>query len=813
MQQQAGEYSNLQFSSTQSIDSAKMESQHILGHLGGPEPEGLDSSTTHALEEFMILVQNVPRGATDMELRETFSSFGSVLWVKFVSPECALVRFQKKESVINAMSTAGNAFWKGMVLEYCNRPPGVGFLPSASPQSGLGDRRPGGAGAELLTEAIKAETVGGMEATDEHELDDFKLRSSLDTSSEVAELVRCNPAWNPSPADDLYCEPLESDTGSISGGGDNDAAALELSPDVMSARASAESRVLLERASAASSAAQPTLGGPESAVWQSTSSGINLAANLTAAMQGSHKSIATTARQDLARMAVLSNLAQSKTVAGSPWSSQPQPTPAPSQPAQMSGMYSYQSSPPRTSGTVSPEPHLPEGIAQVPSHLKLRTGTLPTSPGSASAPRTSISSEMEEPDTVIDWQNVNLQGLSDEQKSVLRRYLSAQQTGAGPSAPIPAVAPQLPSGAMSPQSHGLAASPTQHLLSGQVGMRPKSVAQPPFNQPVHKSGLEPRMSALPTSVSLQSPPLLASSSSAPVPRTSSPHPSTDDVRGGLSSAMNAGQFGGNNANMSAVIGSLASAAGERGIDQATLLQLLQNSKLVEAMSSRGGPGSQAIPQRASPGSGPMATDAVRKAAAAVKAGAPPNAEWVQQAMQQANSQNLSSVPSVQQLLSSHLLQEFTSSRTVLVELMLSAYAFLNSDSMREFYDKLTPVAVLYDEMHELPVVQKRKKCQEMALIRMQLVKDQAFIKILQAVCALRHHLYSLSRKVLVMNQGPDGIPIDLLLGSMSSELYHLLKNMLPQEVSDFFGNNLPHPKLAVLVFAEFTTVDPMPTGL
>lgn len=48
------------------------------------------------------------------------------------------------------------------------------------------------------------------------------------------------------------------------------------------------------------------------------------------------------------------------------------------------------------------------------------------------------------------------------------------------------------------------------------------------------------------------------------------------------------------------------------------------------------------------------------------------------------------------------------------------------------------------------------------------------------MCALRHHLHSLSRKVLVMNQGPDGIPIDLLLGSMSSELYHLMKAMLPQ---------------------------------
>ena len=97
----------------------------------------------------------------------------------------------------------------------------------------------------------------------------------------------------------------------------------------------------------------------------------------------------------------------------------------------------------------------------------------------------------------------------------------------------------------------------------------------------------------------------------------------------------------------------------------------------------------------------------------------------------------------------------------------------------------------------------------MAVLRSQLLGDTCFVQMLQAVCSLRHHLHSLSQKVLVVNQGPDGVPIDLLLGSMSSELYHLLKNVLPQEVSDFFGNSLPHPKLAVLVFAEFTSVDPV----
>ena len=61
-------------------------------------------------------------------------------------------------------------------------------------------------------------------------------------------------------------------------------------------------------------------------------------------------------------------------------------------------------------------------------------------------------------------------------------------------------------------------------------------------------------------------------------------------------------------------------------------------------------------------------------------------------------------------------------------------------------------------------------------------------------------------------QGMDAIPIDLLLGSMSSELYHVLRGHLPQEVLDFFMSGLPHPKLAVLVFAEFTTVDALAGG-
>ncbi len=67
--------------------------------------------------------------------------------------------------------------------------------------------------------------------------------------------------------------------------------------------------------------------------------------------------------------------------------------------------------------------------------------------------------------------------------------------------------------------------------------------------------------------------------------------------------------------------------------------------------------------------------------------------------------------------SAQLLAEFDSARHVLVQLMLSAYAFLDSEGVRGFFDGLGPLARVYASMHELPVVQKRYKCQEMAAMR------------------------------------------------------------------------------------------------
>jgi hypothetical protein len=121
----------------------------------------------------------------------------------------------------------------------------------------------------------------------------------------------------------------------------------------------------------------------------------------------------------------------------------------------------------------------------------------------------------------------------------------------------------------------------------------------------------------------------------------------------------------------------------------------------------------------------------------------------------------------------------------------------------------------------------------------------------QPIVALRTHLHSLSRRVLVGHGHYDGLPIDLFLGGLSPELAVLLKEApppdaataaaaaagaggptmaaaaaalaalpwgpppvhcgpLPQGVLDFFTVTLPLPQMAVLVFAEFVGVDVAP---
>lgn len=109
------------------------------------------------------------------------------------------------------------------------------------------------------------------------------------------------------------------------------------------------------------------------------------------------------------------------------------------------------------------------------------------------------------------------------------------------------------------------------------------------------------------------------------------------------------------------------------------------------------------------------------------------------------------------------------------------------------------------------------------------------------VTSLRNHIYSLSRKVLIGYGHVEGLPTDLLLGGLTSELAAILsdpsglpqqgslafssgaatsssgadngpQSCLPQAAGNFFTSALPLPKLALLVFAEFVPVDPSPIG-
>lgn len=117
-----------------------------------------------------------------------------------------------------------------------------------------------------------------------------------------------------------------------------------------------------------------------------------------------------------------------------------------------------------------------------------------------------------------------------------------------------------------------------------------------------------------------------------------------------------------------------------------------------------------------------------------------------------------------------------------------------------------------------------------------------------SISSLRNHIYSLSRKVLIGYGHIDGLPVDLLLGGLTSELAAILTDTsaqppqssivgsttssgqaadnkagsssssagsgpqpcLPQATVEFFTCMLPMPKLALLVFAEFVPVDPAP---
>ncbi|KIY93282.1 hypothetical protein MNEG_14680 [Monoraphidium neglectum] len=155
---------------------------------------------------------------------------------------------------------------------------------------------------------------------------------------------------------------------------------------------------------------------------------------------------------------------------------------------------------------------------------------------------------------------------------------------------------------------------------------------------------------------------------------------------------------------------------------------------------------------------------------------------------------------------------------------------VSSEQFARLCATVGPVCDLYDGMHDCPVVAKRRKCQQMAALRDRVMQDPSFRQALQPAVQLRAHIYSLSRRVLLGSGHYDGLPIDLFLGGLSSELAALLKDpsapgagasgapdaaaaaaaSSPTGVLDFFSITLPLKQLAVLVFAEFVTVDAQP---
>lgn len=156
-------------------------------------------------------------------------------------------------------------------------------------------------------------------------------------------------------------------------------------------------------------------------------------------------------------------------------------------------------------------------------------------------------------------------------------------------------------------------------------------------------------------------------------------------------------------------------------------------------------------------------------------------------------------------------EEMSKVQRLLVDLMTSTATYLHSSQVQTLLAALGPVASLYDSMHELPVVQKRKRCQEMGEMRAQLMQQQALKDTVQLLATLRHHLHTLtSRLLLLADSSSEGVPLDILLGCMCSELLGLLKPCLSQDILDVFEGFLPHARLALLVFVEFTSVDPAP---
>lgn len=114
-----------------------------------------------------------------------------------------------------------------------------------------------------------------------------------------------------------------------------------------------------------------------------------------------------------------------------------------------------------------------------------------------------------------------------------------------------------------------------------------------------------------------------------------------------------------------------------------------------------------------------------------------------QALSTAPSVPLTVTPQAPPPTSTQLLHEVTTTRSTLVQLLMSAYAFLSSASVAHFYNQMGHITDMYDAMHDLPVVQKRRRGEEMILVRNQLMKDTDFTQVGCQTCSMALYRYAL----------------------------------------------------------------------
>eukprot|EP00879_Flechtneria_rotunda_P015287 GHRR01015980.1.p1 GENE.GHRR01015980.1~~GHRR01015980.1.p1 ORF type:complete len:458 (+),score=176.73 GHRR01015980.1:30-1376(+) len=75
------------------------------------------------------------------------------------------------------------------------------------------------------------------------------------------------------------------------------------------------------------------------------------------------------------------------------------------------------------------------------------------------------------------------------------------------------------------------------------------------------------------------------------------------------------------------------------------------------------------------------------------------------------------------------MQDVGPARAVLIRLMASAQAFVQSAAYSTLVVKLDGTASVYDSMHDDPAVVKRRKCRDMAVMRDAVLKDEAFAQV------------------------------------------------------------------------------------